>query len=100
MMKRAAPSDRAEAATTARQHIQFAKDAAKTVAPYVQPTLTAIALPEPGQQIAPLPPLARVVQFAASDPRIKPRPVPVLGLSLSTLIHLFMLLQRFLVANL
>jgi hypothetical protein len=65
-------SERAEAAKTARDYTQFAMDAAKTAAPYVHPKLTAIAPPDPGQQIAPLPPLQLVVQFEASDPRLKP----------------------------
>jgi hypothetical protein len=68
----ATPSERAEAAKTAREYTQFAMDAAKTAAPYVHPKLTAIAPPEPGRQIAPLPPLQLVVQFEASDPRLKP----------------------------
>jgi len=68
----ATPSERAEAARTAREYTQFAMDAAKTAAPYVHPKLTAIAPPEPGQQIAPLPPLQLVVQFEAPDPRLKP----------------------------
>jgi hypothetical protein len=66
------PSERAEAAKAAREYTQFAMDAAKTAAPYVHPKLTAIAPPEPGQQIAPLPPLQLVVQFEASDPQLKP----------------------------
>ena len=68
----ATPRDRAEAAKTAREYAQFAMDAAKTAAPYVHPKLTAIAPPEPGQQIAPLPPLQLIVQFEAGDPRLKP----------------------------
>ena|SRR2546427_11210304 len=68
----ATPSERAEAAKIAREYTQFAMDAAKTAAPYVHPKLTAIAPPEPGQQIAALPPLQLVVQFEASDPRLKP----------------------------
>jgi hypothetical protein len=68
----ATPSDRAEAAKTAREYTQFAMDAAKTAAPYVHPKLTAIAPPEPGQQIAPLPPLQLIVQFEASDLSKKP----------------------------
>jgi hypothetical protein len=47
-------------------------DAAKTAAPYIHPKLTAIAPPEPGQQIAPLPPLQLIVQFEASNPRLEP----------------------------
>jgi hypothetical protein len=66
------PSERAEAAKTAREYTQFAMDAAKTAAPYIHPKLTAIAPPEPGQQIAPLPPLQLIVQFEASNPRLKP----------------------------
>ena len=68
----ATPSERAEAAKTALEYTQFAMDAARTAAPYVHPKLTAIAPPEPGQQIAALPPLQLVVQFEASDPRFKP----------------------------
>jgi hypothetical protein len=68
----ATPGKRAEAAKTAREYAQFAMDAAKAAAPYVHPKLTAIAPLEPGQQIAPLPPLQLVVQFEASDPRLKP----------------------------
>ena len=68
----ATPSERAEAAKTAREYTQFAMDAAKTAAPYVHPKLTAIAPPEPGQQIAALPPVQLVVQFKAPDPRLKP----------------------------
>src|SRR5258708_15116454 len=44
----ATPSERAEAAKTAREYTQFAMDAAKTAAPYAHPKLTAIAPPEPG----------------------------------------------------
>jgi hypothetical protein len=68
----ATPTERAEAAKTAREYTQFAMDAAKTAAPYVHPKLTSIAPPEPGQQIAALPPVQLVVQFKASDPRLKP----------------------------
>src|SRR5215470_10624269 len=68
----ATPSERAEAAKTAREYTQFAMDAAKTAAPYVHPKLTAIAPLEPGQQIAALPPVQLVVQFKAPDPRLKP----------------------------
>jgi hypothetical protein len=68
----ATPSERAEAAKTAREYTQYAMDAAKTAAPYVHPKLSAIARPEPGQQIAPLPPLQLIVQFEASNPRLKP----------------------------
>ena len=66
------PSERAEAAKTAREYTQFAMDAAKTAAPYIHPKLTAIAPPEPGQQIAALPPLQLIVQFEASNQRLKP----------------------------
>jgi hypothetical protein len=68
----ATPSERAEAGKTAREYTQFAMDAAKTAAPFVHPKLTAIAPPEPGQQIAALPPVQLVVQFEASDPSKKP----------------------------
>src|SRR5262249_28507454 len=68
----ATPSERAEATRTAREYTQFAMDAAKTAAPYVHPKLTAIAPPEPGQPISPLPPVRLVVQFEAPDPRLKP----------------------------
>jgi hypothetical protein len=68
----ATPSERAEAAKTAREYTQFAMDAAKTAAPYVHPKLTAIAPPEPEQQTTALPPLQLVVQFEASNPRLKP----------------------------
>jgi hypothetical protein len=68
----ATPSERAEAAKTAREYTQFAMDAAKTAAPYIHPKLTAIAPPEPGQQIVALPPLQLIVQFEASNPRLKP----------------------------
>jgi hypothetical protein len=70
--ERATPSERAEAAKTAREYTQFAMDAAKTAAPYIHPKLTAIAPPEPGQQIAPLPPVQLVVQFEPSDLRVCP----------------------------
>ena len=68
----ATPSERAEAAKTAREYTQFAMDAAKTAAPYIHPKLAAIAPPEPGQQIAPLPPVQLVVQFEAPDARLTP----------------------------
>ncbi len=68
----ATPSERAEAAKTAREYTEFAMDAAKTAAPYVHPKLSTIAPPEPGQQIAALPPVQLVVQFKAPDPRLKP----------------------------
>ena len=69
----ATPSQRAEAAKTAREYTQFAMDAAKTAAPYVHPKLTAIAPPEPGQQIAALPPVQLVVQFVHPDPTLRPK---------------------------
>jgi hypothetical protein len=65
-------NERAEAAKTAREYTQFAMDAAKTAAPYVHPKLSTIAPPEPGLQIAALPPLQLIVQFEASNPRLKP----------------------------
>jgi hypothetical protein len=65
-------SKRAEAAKTALEYTQFAMDAAKTAAPYVHPKLTAIAPPEPGQQVASVPPLQLIVCFEPGDPELKP----------------------------
>src|SRR5258708_32674223 len=49
----ATPSERAEAAKTAREYTQFAMHAATTPSPYIHPKLNSIAAAEPLQEIGP-----------------------------------------------